>query len=395
MSAIPDMRSLFLLFIMAISASASHSGRLPERFFGMNILHATHSTPWPDARIASIRLWDTDDTRWSDIEPARGKFNWEGLDRWLKLAERNKADVIYTFGRVPKWANGDKHQSVPPTDLKTWDEFVRAVVRHSKGRIAAWELWNEPNDPNFWTGDLSTLLQMSERAYRIIKAEQPRAIVLTPSATWHDTSPSQWFDKYFSAGGAAFADVIAFHGYVGTSPEGLTVELQKIRDVAKKNGVDKPIWDTESSWGVDAKLSDPDAQAAFLARSYILHVSQGVHRFYWYAWDGSDGGFTSADKSWGTLWDAKNGVQPAGLAYRAVHTWLGEAKLPLYCNAANSIWQCKLDENSLIVWNPSAKQDFPLSPQYTRYYDLSGQSHSVPENHVIAIGPSPVLVRTQ
>jgi hypothetical protein len=392
---IDNLRLNFLLAVILIGASASHSATLPEQFFGMNILHATHATPWPDAKIASIRLWDTDDTSWSDIEPVRGKFNWDGLDRWLKLAKHNHADVIYTFGRVPQWANGGKHQSIPPTDLNAWDEFVRAVVRHSKGRIVAWELWNEPNDSNFWTGDLNTLLQMSERAYRIIKTEQPNAIVLTPSATWHGTSPSQWFDQYFSAGGGKFADVIAFHGYVGTSPEGLTSELQKIRNVAKKNAVDKPIWDTESSWGVDAKLADPGAQAAFLARSYILHVSQGVHRFYWYAWDGSDGGKTSSDKSWGTLWDSKNGVQPAGLAYRSVHTWLNGVQLPLYCNAADSIWQCKLDENSLIVWNPSAKQDLPLSPHYTRYYDLSGQSHPIPDNHIIAIGPAPVLVRTQ
>jgi hypothetical protein len=368
---------------------------LPDQFFGMNVLHAINDTPWPDAKIAGIRLWDTDNTSWSAIERVRGKFNWKGLDQWLKLAQKQHVDVIYTFGRVPKWANGGKHHSIPPTDLNAWDEFVRAIVRHSRGRITAWELWNEANDPNFWTGDLNTLLAMSQRAHRIIKSEQPNAIVLTPSATWHATSPSQWFERYFSAGGGRFEDVIAFHGYAGTSPEALTSELQRIREVAKSHSVDKPLWDTESSWGIDARLSDPRAQAAFLARSYILHVWQRVDRFYWYAWDGSDGGKTTADKSWGTLWNAKNGVMPAGVAYRTVHGWLGGAQLPLLCTATNSVWQCRLDGNELIVWNSSAQQDLRIDPRYTHFYDLSGQSHLVPDTHIIAIGPSPVLVRTQ
>ena len=227
---------------------------------------------------------------------------------WLRplvnLAKDHKAEVIYTFGRVPKWANNGKAQSVPPANLEDWETFVRAIVRHAKGRISAWELWNEPNDPKFWTGDMQTLIQMTERAYRIIKSEQPDAIVLTPSATWHEgMSAPQWFRLYFAAGGGKFADVIAFHGYVGLAPETLTREIEHIRAVAGEYSVEKPIWDTESSWGMDAKLEDPVSQAAFLARSYILHASEGVHRFYWYAWDGSDGRSTVSKESWGTLWD--------------------------------------------------------------------------------------------
>jgi polysaccharide biosynthesis protein PslG len=391
---IVQFRRAILLTLLLLAGSAMYAASLPEQFFGMNILHAINKTPWPNAKVASIRLWDTDDTSWSDLQSARGKFNWDGLDRWLKLAERNHADVIYTFGRVPKWANDGKGQSLPPTDLNAWDDFVRAIVRHAKGRITAWELWNEPNDPNFWTGDINTLLEMGRRAQRIIKQEQPNAIVLTPSATWHQTSPSQWFEQYFSAGGGKFEDVIAFHGYVGTSPEAITSELQRIRDVASRYGVNKPLWDTESSWGTDAKLSDPNAQASFLARSYILHVSQGVHRFYWYAWDGSDGGQTSSDKSWGTLWNAKNGVLPAGLAYKTVHGWLSSAPLPLLCNANNSVWQCKLGDSSLIVWNSSTQQNLQLDPHYTRYFDLGGNTHPVPANHIVAIGPAPILIRS-
>jgi len=320
----------------------------------MNVLHAISRTPWPDATVNSIRLWDTDDTRWSKLEPARGKFYWSGLDRWLTLAEKHRVQVVYTFGRVPAWANDGKAQSVPPTNLDDWDTFVRAIVRHAKGRIGAWELWNEPNDPKFWTGDMKTLIQMSERAYRIIKSEQPDAIVLTPSATWHEgMSASQWFKLYFAAGGGKFADVIAFHGYVGLAPEALTREIDHIRQAARNASVDKPIWDTESSWGMDTKMVDPTSQAAFLARSYVIHVSQGVHRFYWYAWDGSDGR-SASNESWGTLWD-RDGLRLAGRALKTVSTWLQEAELPLHCQSSETVWTCPLNSRAALVWDSASE----------------------------------------
>jgi hypothetical protein len=390
------LRKLKPLWWVAICFAALHlhSSKLPEQFFGMNVLHAINRTPWPTAKIASIRLWDTDDTSWSHIEPARGKFDWDGLDRWLTLAGRHKVEVVYTFGRVPKWANGNKHQSVPPIDLEDWDAFVRAIVRHAKGRIVAWELWNEPNDPSFWTGDLNTLLQMSQRAYRIIKAEQPSAIVLTPSATWHENvSPSQWFRQYFSAGGGSFADVIAFHGYVGTAPEGLTREVENIRKAAADSSIEKPLWDTESSWGIDAKLNDPASQAAFLARSYILHASQGVHRFYWYAWDGSDGGATS-DQSWGTLWEHIDGVREPGRVLTTVANWLRDAELPLICQTSKTVWTCILNNESTIVWDSASDHPYSVDSRFTRYHDLAGHVHPVAANKIVPIGPSPILLNS-
>ncbi len=326
------------------------------------------------------------------MNPNRGKYNWTELDKWLALAKKNKVDVLYTFGRVPGWANGDKGQTVPPTDIADWDAFVRAIAQHAKGKIKFWEVWNEPNEPKFWTGDIPTLVTMAQHAKQIIRSVDPDSIVLTPSATWTSTSPAQWFDQYFAAGGGQYADAIAFHGYVGPSPEGIVSDLRQIWSVAAKHSVNKPVWNTEGSWGIDAKLSDPISQANFLARYYILQVSQGVQRFYWYAWDGSDGGKTSASESWGTLWDSK-GPRPAAAAYGTVRNWLLTAQLPVMCTANSSGWQCPLNKSSLIVWNPSKQADFRADPKFSRFIDLSGQSHSIAANHVVSIGPSPILLQ--
>src|SRR6185369_11600414 len=145
--------ALLPIFYIAVSTGL-FAQQLPDQFFGMNVLHATYKTPWPAVKIGSLRLWDSDETSWANIEKRPGDFNFDGLDHWLQLAKSHHAEVLFTFGRMPAWANGNRHQSVPPNDLKQWDEFVRSLVRHANGRISSYELWNEPNMKNFWSGDL-------------------------------------------------------------------------------------------------------------------------------------------------------------------------------------------------------------------------------------------------
>lgn len=387
-----SLRIIAITYAFCLGLTCTSAQNLPPQFFGVDVLHAANGTPWPSQPYAGIRLWDTDGTGWPQVNPSRGKYDWKALDQWLTLAKKHNVDVLYTFGRVPSWANGGKGQSVPPTDLDDWDNFVRAIAQHAKGRIRFWEVWNEPNEPKFWTGDIPTLVTMAQRAQQVIKSVDPNAIVLTPSATWTSTSPAQWFDQYFAAGGGQYADAIAFHGYVGPVPEGIVADLQQVWSVAAKYSLNKPVWNTEGSWGIDAKITDPYAQANFLARYYILQVSQGVQRFYWYAWDGSDGGKTPASESWGTLWDS-SGARPAAEAYGTVRSWLLTAQLPLLCTANNYLWQCTLNSTSLVVWNPNAQQDFQADPRFTHYFDLSGQSHPIADNHIVSIGPSPILLQ--
>lgn len=386
-------RIAIVAFVIGTLALACSAETLTPQFFGISVLHAINNTPWPQQPYAGMRLWDTDGTGWPQVNPSRGHYDWTALDRWLALANQHKVDVLYTFGRVPGWANGGQKQSVPPTDLADWDAFVRAIATHSKGRIKFWEIWNEPNDARFWSGDIPTLVQMAQRAQHIIKSIDPDAVVLTPSATWSSTSPSQWFEKYFAAGGANFADAIAFHGYVGPKPEGIVPELQRIWSVAAKYSVKKPLWNTEASWGVDAKLTDPAEKANFLARFYILQVSQGIQRFYWYAWDGSNGGKHPMTDSWGTLWD-NNGLNQAAKTYSNVRKWLLQAQLPLLCNTSSSVWRCNLNATSQIIWHPSAQQHVSVEPKFIHYVDLAGQPHTINNKHMVPIGPAPILLKT-
>src|SRR6267154_4606149 len=161
----------------------------PATFFGTHIHSGVlGSQPWPPVPMGSIRLWDTY-TTWNDLEPSKGVYAWSNFDGYLALAHAHNVDVLYTFGGTAEWAATGSSANCaygpgscfPPSNIQDWDDFVTAVVTHAAGKIKYWELWNEPNLKEFWAGDVSTLVMMAQHAYKIIKAAQPSAIILSPA----------------------------------------------------------------------------------------------------------------------------------------------------------------------------------------------------------------------
>ena len=276
-------------------------------------LHNYDTTPWPSIPFASLRTWDTA-VNWADIQPAPNTYLWSNLDALIDLAQRRGVDLVFTLGRTPRWASASPDakspygpgQCAPPANIQYWDEFLRAVVNHAGGKIKFWETWNEPQSPDseFYCGDVSTMVELQRRAYEIIKTIDPGAMVLTPSPVG-GYGPA-WMSRFLAGGGGKYADIMAFHGYLapGADAELIIGTIAKFKAIFAEHGQEtKPVWDTEAGWGENSWLSDPDLQAAFLAKFYLLHWSAGVERFYWYAYD---------NDKWGTLWDAKNGLHKAG-----------------------------------------------------------------------------------
>lgn len=389
------------------SSPTSLAGPIPKTMFSM-AMHSQVLTgmPWPQVGFGGIRLWDTL-TNWSRLNPSKGVYDWSLLDEWLNLAESHQVDVLYTFGATPAWAAANATQACqyhpgacsPPADMSDWDNFVRALVTHSNGRIKYWELWNEPNVGETWAGDVQTMALMAHRAYTIIKSIDPNAVVLTPTPAAGLSNFAAWWISYIAAGGGDSADVVAFHGYLpylpptAAAPEALKDVVDSINSVMSATGqINKPIWDTEASWGTADLLPDLDAQAAYVARSYILHWSLGVQRFYWYAWNNT---------LWGTLWNGTSQtiVKP-GIAYGETYKWLVGATLTSPCSVAdNSTWTCFLSRpggyDAEIIWNPAtpvpSSQPFAVDPHFAQYRDLDGNITSI-AGSMVPVGGKPILL---
>ena len=147
---------------------ASPPVRVPAGFFGVTINSSSGSMP--TFRVDAVRLWDSR-TRWSNIQPRRGVFDWNILDRLVAGAREAGLPVLYTMGATPGWASpdgpptayDDGSRTTPPRSMADWRTFVRAVVKRYRYRIEAYELWNLANSPRYYSGGIAALVEMTRQ----------------------------------------------------------------------------------------------------------------------------------------------------------------------------------------------------------------------------------------
>jgi polysaccharide biosynthesis protein PslG len=373
------------------------SGAIPRAFFGMTVLDSQHVTP--TLNYGTTRTWDSFPMLdWADINSSAGVYQFQDLDAFLQLNQARGADVIYTFGRTPRWASSKPEapgpygpgQCAPPSDLRNWDNYVTAIASHAGPRITYWELWNEPQDPEYYCGDMQTLLTMAQHAYQIIKSFNPAAQVITPTVS--ASGGPAWLDAYLSKGGGNYADIISFHGYCNDEAESINPVVSRYQEVmAAHDQSGKPLWDTEADWAGDADdvLEGSGNQAAFMAKFYLLQWSAGVSRFVWYAYDGG---------SWGGLWSPATGADPVVAAYNIVQQWMLGASMTSACMPdSRGTWSCALSRpggyQALVLWNSGKTVSYQVPGQYTDLRDLMGNVRSLPRGN-LEVGGSPVLVET-
>jgi len=413
-------------------AILSSATPIPPQFFGFN-LHpqvlqiGTNPYPWPTIPFGAVRLWATE-TTWNVLNPSLNNYDWTNLDQVLSISAQNRqTDFIYTFGVVPPWASSVPNDQTcvtnnspagscdPPVDVDTtdlyWKNFVTAITAHNAQKgfpIHTWEIWNEPDILIEWNGTAAQMARMAKDAYTIIKAADPTALVTTPTPgnAGSGQNIGNWLPGYLSAAlslGGPFADIVTFHGYVdpsqGDQPEQEITTVNTVTSAIASVPTlsSKPVWDTEGAWGDDTKLPDPDMQAAYLARMYLLQWSQGVSRFYW---------FQYGNRKTGTLWTPTGGLDPAGEAYGQLYDWMTGATLTSPCSQSGSVWTCDFTHGSIqeqAVWDASqtcrsgvcTTSNFTPSTAYTQCSDLAGNKRTFSAGTAVGIGAKQVLLESQ
>ena len=357
-----------LLVVLAVvtaifsAAPAAQAARyVSPQFFGQHLMYNSSLTP--QVPVHAMRLWDSN-TRWCEIDKgtATDRYDFGQLDALLGQASRLGADVQFTFGGTPAWAVTGAHPQAaagdqcagtqtsnpwdPPADDAAWAEFVTALVTHAKGRIRAYELWNEAEYQYCWSGSVEQLVRMSVQAAEIIHRIDPSAIVLSPSTSNNPTART-WLHQYLSSLPAGTIDAVAIHTYTdGAWPEtAVLAQMNAVREALPADYSDIPIWSTEGGWGQTSQFSaSASDRRAFVARYNLQMLTQGVERSYWYAYQNSQ---------WGTLWDG-TALTAAGIATRTLDGWLAGATLAGCSTANGNLWTCDLTTSAgtraRIIW---------------------------------------------
>jgi len=220
-------------------------------------------------KLASAGVkWVRIDTSWAGIEDtakgARNSWYIGMVDFCVDQARARGMNVLITLWMTPGWANGNRGNLVPPTNPQDYADFARWAAGYWRGRVAAWEVWNEP-DPNqsFWQGTIDQYAGLLRSAYPAFKAGDPAAKVVLGGPSSNDDA---WIRQMYARGTKDFFDVVSTHPYQGMAdapPEQADdghiwwfTHLPAVRQVMLDYGdAAKPIWYGEFGWSAHTNWS--------------------------------------------------------------------------------------------------------------------------------------------
>jgi hypothetical protein len=385
------------------SENGDATGTVKAQFFGLVVKAAVTE---PAVAMGSRRLWDSGVT-WAALEPAAGSYEWTTLDVEVATAEAQGAQVMLTLGMTPAWASsqpglGSSYgpgATAMPANLADWDAYVTAVATRYQGRIAAYEVWNAPENAAYWSGapaQMGTdMALLAVHAAADVHGADSAALVVSPAL-----SADGWA-AFASAGGGAAVDVVGtsldgMNAGAAQAPEAMPATLQSLRAAIAGTSADgKPVWNEQAAWVLPQSGSPQsgvqggatvDLQAAYVARALVLNAGFGVARMHWYAWDDTTAGVLA-------LSDAEGQPTAAGAAYSTVEGWLNGAQMNGCSSSAAGVWTCQLVSSGAtewIVWAPGGAVA-SSSLGASTMTDLSGNVSTVSGN--VTVGVSPVLLR--
>ena len=233
---------------------------------------------------------------WNQIEPRRGEYHWEYIDRYVRTAQEKNIQILFTVLPFTDWDQetcnmdlgwqsdklcfrpnstlsncgkdlgkyGDAKDTLTeayrlgkPCDMEAYKEFFRRMVERYDNdgiddmsgllySIRHWEIGNEVDMDGF-QDSAEEYFEMLKVAYTTIKQADPNAKVHIsamgiPPGEWVPLEPGMtkaYFDtvKLFELGAANYFDIMSNHGLEG---------YKGAREfLIKYDAGDKPIWITE------------------------------------------------------------------------------------------------------------------------------------------------------
>lgn len=306
--------------------------------------------------------------QWNYIEgKGKGQFEWNESDRIVKAVADHKLKLIARVDFAPKWAQPpgtDPQISAAPANYQDYADFVGALARRYKGKINAYQIWNEPNLAREWAGKPlhgSEYVKLLKAAYTAIKDADPEALVIASGLSPTTAPPPlaipdlEYLQQMYAAGAKEYFDMLGVHaaGFKAPpeanpsdvardmlltnndpSPESLKRSYafrhaEDYRRVMIENGDgEKRIAVLEFGWTSDNRSGSPYAWHAVSEEQkakYLVEAYQYA-KAHWKPWIGvmsliyiSDPHWTSQDEQWyWSITDEKGNPRPAYLQLKAM-----------------------------------------------------------------------------
>ncbi len=208
-------------------------------------------------RVKVVRI----DVRWASLEPAGAQIDPRRLaylDRVVQDAANAGIRVSATVAGTPCWASSapgfelstcqpgreSAANAWPPSNPSDYAAFVAFLAGRYGARLAAIEIWNEPDQSNedYFAGPSKPqrYAAVLRAAYPAIKRADPAVPVLAGSLVG---SNGVFLRALYAAGIKGYYDGLSVHYYNLT-----LASLRAIHEVQIANGDTRPLWLDEFGW---------------------------------------------------------------------------------------------------------------------------------------------------
>lgn len=286
---------------------------------------------------------------WRWLEPQKG--TWTFADNKIDRLRRGKVSILGLLSTTPPWAtvlpNGGEGYWGAFGQPKDYDEFASYVTRtveHYRGRIAVYEVWNEPWISEFWSAGAGTpynvhsadpqgdYARLTKRAYEAAKAVDPSIAIIGLNTTANRPEPPRiigghdWTTGMMKHDFLKHSDVISYHNYMGGlngfAGDGVDQGFDyAFKPLMNADGqLPKPVWMTEGNSGgypgtgfyrhtlVGPNYEDGAQVADNLCRYVLSMMGRGVEKVFLYS-------MTTRGSHWATLVNFDGTLNPSGVAF--------------------------------------------------------------------------------
>ncbi len=235
------------------------------------------------AALAGVN-WIRDRMRWRDLEPERGRFAeaTTTYDTSADIQAQHGLKILQVFHGTPAWAVEDgETRGRYPADLRHAYRFCRAMAQRYRGRLQAWEPWNEANVATFGGHTADEMCSYQKAAYLGFKAGDSEVIVCWNVST---AVPTMLHTNLVLANETwPYFETYNTHTY--DWPDSYERLWKPVHEAA----CGRPIWVTESDRGLQYVGPEPWCElsregerqkAEFMAQSYASSLFAGADRHF-------------------------------------------------------------------------------------------------------------------
>lgn len=340
--------------------------------------------------VNTVRL----NPHWTKVERKQGKFNWDWYDKQVEAHTSRGMALQAIIHGIPHWAriksNGGKGNIPKP---EYWEEWVRAVSTHLKGKARFWEIWNEP-DIDFFKGTVDEYLDIQRTAAKVINEVDPNTMVMTGGfASIHHRHYKDEIIKRTLTEAADSFEAVTYHRHGYFERFYNEIDGNLIPLIRKHASKDIPLYFSETA--MDTRWGEKH-QAITLIKKVVYAWSRGAICYTWFNFDDKYTG-KRAEKSGGTygLFTKDISPKPSYVAYNTVISLLKDAE---YLEE----WQLpdmqfafvfKTPENYVVVaWNENEENlsSLPIITQFggtIKTINTAGRKNILPTADNVALLP--------